>query len=342
MAMASPLRIAVSSYYLPSQSKIGAGYMAHRLANEMVKHGHYVTMFSPCSKPQDALYEHQVVALRGRLRTFKWGWALRKLDLNGFDVLHAHGDNHFRGRRSRPPVVRTMHGSCLSEAFHIKGAKERLRMLLLGLTEVVGSITATKTVAVSKNTRHFYPWIRTVIPNGVDLSLFHPGEKDPSPTILFVGTYRQRKRGKLLMDIFEREIRPAVPDAKLWMVCSDAPPAAGVEVLGRLSDAELADRYRRAWVFCLPSTYEGFGVPYIEAMASRTAVVASPNPGAKEIVGADRIVRDRDLGRRLTALLSDQSLRESASQDLPRLANRYSWASVVEAYDLAYTAIVKE
>ena len=65
------------------------------------------------------------------------------------------------------------------------------------------------------------------------------------------------------------------------MVTQDAPadPGAGITVLGRLDDEELAREYRAAWVFCLPSSYEGFGIPYAEAMASGTPVVATPNPG---------------------------------------------------------------
>jgi glycosyltransferase involved in cell wall biosynthesis len=167
-------------------------------------------------------------------------------------------------------------------------------MAALGVTEVVSTIVADRTVAVSEATRRRYPWVRTVIPNGVDLARFTPGDKSPEPTVLFVGSYRHRKRGKLLMEVFRDEVRPQVPDAVLLMAAPDAPDAPGVVQLGRPPTDELAEHYRRAWVFCLPSTYEGFGIPYVEAMASGTAVVASPNPGAREVLrnGAlGRVVR---------------------------------------------------
>ncbi len=69
------------------------------------------------------------------------------------------------------------------------------------------------------------------------------------------------------------------------MVTQDAPPELpeGVTVLGRLSDDELADEYGRAWVFCLPSSYEGFGIPYAEAMTAGLPVVATPNVGARYV-----------------------------------------------------------
>lgn len=337
------LRIAMTSFYLPSDSKIGVGYVAHRLANALVERGHAVTMFSPCARPDDARYDHRLVELHGRWRTFRWGWAVARLDLRGFDVVHCHGDNHLRAPWRSPPVIRTMHGSCLSEAFRIHGAREKLRMLALAVTEVVGSSTARRTIAVSTATRRDYPWIRRVIPNGVDRSAFHPGVKESRPTIVFVGTYEQRKRGRLLMEVFEREVRPAVPDAVLWMVCSDAPPAPGVEVLGRLSDAELADRYRRAWVFCLPSSYEGFGVPYIEAMSSGTAVVATPNIGAREVLDDGRygeIVEPAALGAALVRLLTDEGARHAAAEAGRRRSEEFDERRVVSLYEGVYSEVL--
>ncbi len=85
----------------------------------------------------------------------------------------------------------------------------------------------------------------------------------------------------LLAEAFPRDVLPAVPDAELRMVTQDAPadPGAGITVLGRLDDEELAREYRAAWVFCLPSSYEGFGIPYAEAMASGHAGRGDAEPG---------------------------------------------------------------
>src|SRR5690606_8068981 len=141
-------------------------------------------------------------------------------------------------------------------AIHATGWRERLRMFVLGATEVVSALRFRDVIGDSRASLRWFPWHRRVIPNGVDPALFHPGgEREPNPTVLFVGTYERRKRGRLLVEQFHQHVLPKLPEARLWMVCQDAPAAPGVEVLGRLSDDELADRYRRAWVFCLPSSY---------------------------------------------------------------------------------------
>lgn len=336
--MGSERRIALTSFYLPSESKIGAGWASHRLANALVELGHDVTMFSPCPRPDDAQYQHVQVPLEGSLRTFRWAWAVRKLDVGQFDAILYQGDDHLVRRGARPLHVRTLHGSCFDEVRYVPGAKEKLRMAMLGLTELVAAIRSPVVVGVSRASLRYFPWRHTVIPNGVDTTRFRPGDeahREPVPTILFVGTYLRRKRGALLVDVFQREVRSSLPDARLWMVCDDAPDAPGVEVLGRLTDDELAERYRRAWVFCLPSAYEGFGVPYIEALASGLPVVATSNPGAREVLGDGRwgaIATEESLGSELIRLLRDASARQEFSDEGLKRAEDFDALRVARRY----------
>ncbi len=337
------LRIAMISYYLPSGSKIGVGYQVHALANMLVRRGHEVTVFSPCGPSDGALYRTQVVPLTGSNRTFKFAFAMRRVDWSPYDVLHAHGDDYWLWRRRVPAHVRTLHGSCFSEARWVRGARARLRMLLLGFSEVLASLVADKTIAVSENTRNWVPWVRTVIPNGVDLGRFHPGERSATPSVFFVGTYENRKRGHLLADVFEQDVLPAVPNAELWMACEDAPPRPQMKVLGRLSDEELADRYAAAWAFCLPSTYEGFGIPYVEAMASGCPVVATRNPGALEVTRNGELgltVDDAGLGPAIVSVLTSPTEHDRLSAAGLRRAADYDIDAVAARYEATYRQLL--
>ena len=172
------------SYYLPSESKIGVGYQVHALANELARRGHSVDVFSPCAPVDGARYRHVRVALPGSLRTFRFAFAMRRRDLSAYDVLHAHGEDYWMWRRRVPVHVRTLHGSCFEEALTIRGAKEKARMVLLGFTEVLASLVADRTVLISPGTRRWTPWVRTVIPNGVDTAHFAAdpgGRQAPRP-----------------------------------------------------------------------------------------------------------------------------------------------------------------
>ena len=338
-----PLRIAMISYYLPSGSKIGVGYQVHELATELVRRGHSVDVFSECPPVAGAVYGHHRIRLTGPMRTFRFATHLRRVDFSSYDALHAHGDDYWMWRRRVPVHVRTLHGSCFEEARTVPGLKEKLRMVALGLSEVLASIAADTTVVVSPATRRWVPWVHRVIPNGVDTRRYHPdpAARSDRPTVLFVGTWHGRKRGAALASAFVTEVRAALPEAELLMVTQDAPPdpGPGIQVLGRLDDTALADAYRRAWIFCLPSDYEGFGIPYAEALASGTPVVATPNLGARYVLDDGRagaLVDIPNLGPALVELLGDERRRARMRTAGLARARDLSLETVVDRYEEIY------
>jgi len=335
------MNIAITSLYLPSGSKIGVGYQVHNLANELVKRGHQVTVFSQSGASDDSLYHAEVVPSGKRLRTFGFAWGLRRYDFSRFDVLNAHGDDWFLWGRKRPRHVHTYHGSCLAEMFNAKGLTTRARMGMLALCEYNSLPMCDERVAVSDNTRKFIPFIRHIIPCGVDVKLFSPGGvKTSFPSLLFVGTMHGRKRGAMLLDLFKSKIKPAVPQAQFWAVCENKVEGDGVRWFGRIPTNELAELFRTAWVFCLPSTYEGFGVPYIEAMAAGTPVVASPNLGAIEVTqngSSGLIASDDQLDETLIKVLTDDTLRSRLREAGLTRSRNFSWDTVCARYEGVFT-----
>lgn len=336
------MKIAITSLYLPSSSKIGVGYQVHYLANALVQRGHDVTVFSQASRPADALYHVVTVPSGRRLRTFGFAWNLRRVDFTPFDVLNAHGDDWFLWGRPRPRHIHTYHGSCFAETLHARTLVARARMAALALCEYGSCFLADELVTVSSNTRKYIPLVRRVIPCGVDTHVFYPGPKTDYPTLLFVGTMHGRKRGRMLLDLFHQKILPQVPQARFWAVCEEKAEGPNVDWFGRAPLETLAQLFRQAWVFCLPSTYEGFGVPYVEAMASGSAVVASRNVGAREVTQNGRcglILPDRRLAAGIIQLLTDTAERQRlAAAGLAR-SRDFSWERVCSRYEALYADI---
>jgi len=352
------VKIAVLSSQLPIPNRAksgGVAYAANRLANALAQRGHYVTVFSTDERPPEACYlVRQVLSSppSNPLRAWLWLWQLARRyaaqDFSDFDIIHAHGNNALI-RRSGPPLVRTLHGASLGEAMHAITLKRRVWYLTLTPCELLEAARATRVVAVSANTRRYVPGIDLVIPNSVNRDVYCPEPflnshlRHPHPVILFVGTLAGRKRGQMLLELFQSQIRPALPKAELWMVAEQTVQAPGIVCFQNLDEDALADLYRRAWVFCLPSTYEGFGIPYIEAMACGTPVVATPNSGARELLEDGKwgvLAPESKLGQTLLSLLSDAYRRQSLAELGLERAKEFALERVVDAYEALFASLV--
>ena len=58
-----------------------------------------------------------------------------------------------------------------------------------------------------------------------------------------------------------------------------------MEVLGRVSDATLSSLYRGAHALVMPSLYEGFGLPVVEALAHGVPAIVSRDSALSEVAG---------------------------------------------------------
>jgi len=103
----------------------------------------------------------------------------------------------------------------------------------------------------------------------------------------------------------------------------------GAEARGRVSDAELAELYRRAGCFLDPTLYEGFGYGVLEAMASGAPVVASNTTSIPEVVGDAGILcdpRDVDaLAAAVRSVLEDEELAAGLSVRGLSQAATFTW-----------------
>lgn len=346
--MSGPLRIGMFSSSLPEPHRKpgGVDVLVDRVSRRLADRGHEVRVFSYSPRPAGARYDH--VGLRPRrLATSRTGRAaiapllLNRMDTDGLDVLHLHGDDWLYVRRPLP-TVRTFYGSALDEARTATRPRRRASQLVIFLLEVLASRLATATYALTPERDGVYR-PRGALGCGVELRPAAADDRAAEPTVLFVGTWSGRKRGRLLARAFAEEILPRHPTAQLVMVSDRVEAGPGVRWIDRPGDEQLEELYRSAWLFCLPSAYEGLGIPYLEAMAHGTPVVATPNPGAEHLLakGAGVVTPPERLGRTLADLLDDPARRGQLARRALERAAAFDWDTVCAQYERAYHAAIE-
>ncbi len=222
-------------------------------------------------------------------------------------------------------------------------------------------------IAVSAAARHFvdrfFPGDYKVIPNGVDVGRFHRAVpiarwQDGCPNILFVGRLEDRKGLPHLLKAF-RLVRKTGVECRLLVVGSGPQEREArryvmtrglqnVEFLGRVSDAEKAQLFKTADIFCSPATgRESFGIVLLEAMAAGAPIVCSDIHGYKGVVQRGRqalLVQPGDtkgLASALLELLSDSELRARMGAAGLVRAEQFSWESVTAKVDEYYGFVIR-
>lgn len=340
------MKIAFFSTSLPEVQRKPGGVDVNldRLAERLAKK-HELTVFSFSPRPEGRNYRHVRLKPDGLRYSSLARLTIVPMLLNRLrfdaDVLHLHGDDHLLLRRPLP-TVRTFYGSAREEARSATRWRRRVNCAAVYAMELLASRLATASYAISPDAGREFR-VSGVLPPGTDIRPRDEADRSPRPSILFVGTWSGRKRGELLARSFQETVRPRFPDAELVMVSDHAEDIPGVRLVARPSDAELAALMRGAWVFCLPSAYEGFGIPYLEAMAAGVPVVASDNVGARYVLDEGRageIVADEEIGNTIVAILSSHELREKLRQRGLERAEFFSWKRTISLHEQAYRAAI--
>jgi glycosyltransferase involved in cell wall biosynthesis len=110
----------------------------------------------------------------------------------------------------------------------------------------------------------------------------------------------------------------------------------GLELLGHVPDEQLPGLYRGAEAFVLPSLYEGFGLPVLEAMASGTPVVAANTTALPDTCGGAARLSEPEpeaLEQALTGLLRDREERVRLRGLGLEHARRFTWERTASEVD---------
>ncbi len=226
--------------------------------------------------------------------------------------------------------------------------KRELPFWNLLLAQAVRS--SAKIIAASETTRrdvieHYNLTEKRVIaiPHGVEQEFFHlERAPDPeNPFLLCVSTIDPNKNIEKLIKVFSG-LRGEFPKLKLVLAGMRGSQTAKVEALvdelqlhscvritGWVSRTEIYRLYEKATVFVYPSTFEGFGLPVLEAMAARVPLACSRIAPLLEVAGDAASFFDpqseQEMAQTIWHLLSDQ---EETMRQVERGRNRagvFTW-----------------
>jgi glycosyltransferase involved in cell wall biosynthesis len=200
---------------------------------------------------------------------------------------------------------------------------------------------------------YFFPVVSSrirIVPNGLTPRFLQPASPAGESAlrrrslgeryILLPGGLSWKKNAEAVLAAWPR-IREQSPDVALVVVgqaCASYARSiareSGVKLLGYVDDELLRSLYAKASVVWVPSRYEGFAIPVLEAMASGVPVVASRSGAIPEVAGDAALLVPPDSPRThvdaIVSLLSDDHLRlELKKRGLQRVS-RFSWKASAE------------
>ena len=163
----------------------------------------------------------------------------------------------------------------------------------------------------------------------------------PQNFILYLGTLQPRKNIPTLIEAFAtskaKPLKLVIAggkghnfDPKIDEMMEKYNLQDKVIFPGFIDEEDKAAVMKAADIFCLPSFYEGFGIPILEAMSVGTPVVASDIPPHKEIAGYSALYFNPESPEELAKIINMLSNDESLRQDLIRKGleqvKKFSWA----------------
>ena len=282
-----------------------------------------------------------------------------------FDLVH---DNQSLGwgllrltKAGLPTVATVHHPVAIDRRLDLAATRNLRRKVTLrrwyGFTRmqasVVGRLDGVTTVSESSrrdiDTHMGVPADRIqVIPVGIDPAEFRPGDRPRDPdSILAVTSADVPLKGLVHLLEAVAKLRTERP-VRLTVVGTARPGGPAEAALDRLAlrdavrftgsvpEAELVELMQRAAVVAIPSLYEGFSLPAVEAMACATPLVTTDAGALPEVVGNEAGLRVRagDVGELTTALqrvLDSPALAEQLGRaGRQRVLDRFTWRATAE------------
>lgn len=268
------------------------------------------------------------------------------------DVVHA--TNFVLPALGRTPGIVTVHDLSFYSDDAFPGGKRLTTLVPWSVERAAVVITPTAMVAAEIIERFGVGQERVAVtPEGVAPYFFGAGPLSetalgrmgiPGPFILAAGTIEPRKNLPRLLRAWD-SIRAELDG---WRLVIAGPqgwgdrlvPTEGVMLMGWVGDETLPGLLASAGIFCYPSSYEGFGLPPLEAMAAGTPAVVGSYAAAREVLGDAAVLVSPDdteeLAQSLRSLALDADQRARLARAGRARAAGFTWERTARLTVAAY------
>ena len=178
----------------------------------------------------------------------------------------------------------------------------------------------------------------TVIPHGVGQRFFTLDRSSTEPYLLYVATLHPHKNHERLLRSYARRPRrerlvlagmPGLHAQSIRTLIAELRLDDAVHLTGWVPREELYDLYAHASACVIPTTFEGFGMPVLEALAAGIPTACSDIPPLRESAGDAALYfdpLDEDaIATALDRITEDEGLRRTLAESGPRQARSFTW-----------------
>lgn len=200
-----------------------------------------------------------------------------------------------------------------------------------------------------------YPYLSedrlAVLPNGVEPATAQPDARDTGDRLrlLFVGRVEDGRKGFDLLEAAFARLPPGTAELTVVGRIGDSKRDAlqhrfgpAVRVLGLVDEDSLEQEYASCDLFVMPSRYEGFGMPYIEAMRYGKPVIGTAVGGIPEVVpeGTGLLIPPDNTDALLDAIttLTNPARRTAMGHAGQHWAKHFAWPEVINTLESHYAA----
>ena len=298
-----------------------------------------------------------------------WRMLTRSLKLqqqNDYDIIHSHifpamvcGALSKRDKK----LVITLQGGDIGEYKESSRLIRALEMPFIYWSLRKADMVHCVSTHIAKAARRLCARDVTVVPNGVDTSIFHPYDRyqlrkklgySPREKIVVSTSRLTPKNG---LDYLIKATAP-LGDVKLIIIgdgeqrkhleslIQDLKLKNRVFLLGTLPHKELPQYLAIADAFCRPSVNEGFGISFIESMACRIPTIGTAVGGITDIINHGEngiLVPPEDAGtlsRALKRVIEDGNLaKQIAERGYQTVREKFTWEKVLQQMEDVYQGL---